>query len=200
MQGSEEPLDGLFGGDAELLAIPRLGEAWETAERSVSARLSADCGLRLSDLLALDRIQRGGRGGIRTNALARALRIPSNRLTYQLSGLEKRGYIDREPHPDDGRGVILRLTRSGRDAHKRALAAYRRITRGGLASLDSGQDGPRIMAAAAVLAGDGAAPDGVDDLLDALGASSVDEALAMVRGRGARATPRRAASRTAGTR
>ena len=184
-QPSDTPLDGLFAGDPSLLAIPRLGEAWETAERAVSTRLSAACGVRLSDLLALDRIQRGGREGVRTNSLARALRIPSNRLTYQLAGLEKRGYIEREPHPEDGRGVVLRLTRTGREAHKRALAAYKRIAGDGLASLDSGQDGARIMAAAAVLCGDGAAPERVDELLAALGASSVDEALVVVRSRSA---------------
>ena len=39
-------VDGLFAGDPSLLAIPRLGEAWETAERAVSTRLSAACGMR----------------------------------------------------------------------------------------------------------------------------------------------------------
>jgi hypothetical protein len=83
-------LDGLFGGDIEMLAIPRLGEAWEAAERAVSSVLEAEHGLRLSDLLPLDRIQRSGKHGIRTKALAHTLGIPSNRLTYQLAGLQQR--------------------------------------------------------------------------------------------------------------
>lgn len=153
MNPPDLPLSGVFADDDEMLAIPVIGDAWETAERSVSAALASAHGLRLSDLLALDRIQRAGRGGIRTNALARALRIPSNRLTYQLAGLERRKYIARAPHPDDGRGVVLTLTAAGRDAHKKALATYRRITRRGLGGVGEGYDGERLMAAAAILSG-----------------------------------------------
>lgn len=149
----DRPLSGLFADDPEMLAVPIIGEAWEAAERAISAQLEAEHEMRLSDLLALDRIQRAGRGGIRTNTLARALRIPSNRLTYQLAGLGKRGYIGRAPHPEDGRGVVLTLTAEGRDAHRKAIATYRRIARDGLAGLGPGLDGRRLMAAAAILAG-----------------------------------------------
>ena len=181
---TDVPLKGLFADDTEMLAIPRIGDAWESAERAVSAELEAETGLRLSDLLALDRIQRAGKDGIRTNTLARALRIPSNRLTYQLAGLQKRRYITRGAHPDDGRGVVLRLTKSGQGAHKRALAVYRRITRNGLSGLDSGLDADRLIGAAAVLSGDGPSPADVQRLLAALGADSVDEALARLDGKG----------------
>ena len=176
------PLKGLFADDTDMLAIPRIGDAWESSERAVSAALEADTGLRLSDLLALDRIHRAGKEGIRTNALARALRIPSNRLTYQLAGLQKRRYIARSSHPEDGRGVVLRLTKAGREAHKRALASYRRITRNGLRGLDSGLDPDRLIGAAAVLSGDAPTPADVQRLLDALGADSVDSALARLNG------------------
>lgn len=153
MTTHDSPLAGLFADDDELLAIPIVGDAWEAAEREVSGQLAQACGVRLSDLLALDRIQRAGRAGIRTNALARALRIPSNRLTYQLAGLEKRKFISRAPHPDDGRGIVLTLTQAGREMHRKALATYRRITRGGLGGVGDGADGARLMAAAAILAG-----------------------------------------------
>lgn len=150
----DRPLNGLFADDPHMIAVPLIGEAWQAAERAISAQLEAGHEMRLSDLMALDRIHRAGRGGIRTNTLARALRIPSNRLTYQLAGLEKRDYIDRSPHPEDGRGVVLTLTKAGRDAHRRALATYRRITRDGLTEIDPGLDGRRLLAAAAILAGD----------------------------------------------
>lgn len=153
MKAAEAPLSGLFADDDLLLAIPIVGDAWEMAEREVSAELAATTDLRLSDLLALDRIHRAGKTGIRTNTLARALRIPSNRLTYQLAGLEKRKYIARSPHPDDGRGVVLSLTKAGRDAHRKALAAYRRITRDDLMGVGDGADGARLLAAAAILSG-----------------------------------------------
>lgn len=153
-EAPDRPLSGLFGDDPEMLAVPIIGDAWEAAERAISSELEGENDMRLSDLLAMDRIQRAGRGGIRTNTLARTLRIPSNRLTYQLAGLEKRAYIERSPHPEDGRGVVLRLTRDGRDAHRKALATYRRITRDGLSGIHSAQDGRRLLAAAAILAGD----------------------------------------------
>ncbi len=153
MNASDAPLAGLFGDDHRMLAVPIVGDAWESAEREVSARLSRTHDLRLSDLLALDRIQRAGRQGIRTNSLARALRIPSNRLTYQLSGLQKRSLIERAPHPEDGRGIVLTLTESGRDAHRKALTTYRRMTRGGLDGMADGVEGARLLAAAAILSG-----------------------------------------------
>lgn len=150
----DQPLSGVFGDDIEMLAIPRLGDAWEVGERAVSAMLEAGHGIRLSDLMALDCIHRAGKDGIRTNTLARSLRIPSNRLTYQLAGLERRKYIGRSPHPEDGRGVVLRLTAAGREAHKQALASYRKATRRALAGLASADvDGDRFLAAAAILAG-----------------------------------------------
>jgi DNA-binding MarR family transcriptional regulator len=149
----EPPLSGLFGDDELMLAVPVVGDAWEAAEREVSARLSRVHDLRLSDLLALDRIQRAGRGGIRTNALARALRIPSNRLTYQLAGLQKRRLIHRAPDPEDGRGIVLTLTPAGREAHRKALATYRRMTHGGLDGMADGVEGTRLLAAAAILSG-----------------------------------------------
>lgn len=153
MSTPDIPLAGIFADDEQMLAIPVIGDAWEAAERSVTAALASAHGLRLSDLLALDRIQRAGRGGIRTNALARALRVPSNRLTYQLARLERRAHVARSPHPDDGRGVVLTLTPAGRDAHRKALATYRRLTRRGLAGVGDGADGERLVAAAAILAG-----------------------------------------------
>lgn len=72
MKAAEAPLSGLFADDDLLLAIPIVGDAWEMAEREVSAELAATTDLRLSDLLALDRIHRAGKTGIRTNTLARA--------------------------------------------------------------------------------------------------------------------------------
>ena len=183
---SVRPLDGLFSGDIELLAIPRLGEAWEAAERAVSSVLEAEHALRLSDLLALDRIQRSGRHGIRTNALARALGIPSNRLTYQLAGLQQCALIERSPHPEDGRGVVLRLTKDGRNTHRRVLTTYRRITRDRLAGIDAGRDGVRLMAAAAIVSGEAPVPADVSALLSALGVSSVEEGIAVARARSRR--------------
>jgi len=60
------PLPGLYADDDHLLAIPVVGDAWEAAEREVSAERLAAPGTRLFDLLALDRTHRAGQAGIRT--------------------------------------------------------------------------------------------------------------------------------------
>ncbi len=153
-------LSGLFGDDELLLAIPRLGESFENTERLASADLLAAHDLRLSDLLALDRIARAGADGIRTNTLARALGIPSNRLTYQLAGLQERAFITRSAHPRDGRGIVLRLTPAGKAMHKKALATYRAFCANSLAGLGPEIDGRRILAAAAILCDDAPPPPG----------------------------------------
>ena len=156
----ETALKGLFGDDDLLLAIPRLGESFENAERLASADLLAAHDLRMSDLLALDRIARAGADGIRTNTLARALGIPSNRLTYQLAGLEKRAFITRSAHPRDGRGIVLRLSPAGTAMHTKALSTYRAFCANSLAGLGPEIDGRRILAAAAILCDDAPLPPG----------------------------------------
>lgn len=49
--------------------------------------------------------------------------------------------------------MVLSLTKAGRDAHRKALAAYRRITRDDLMGVGDGADGARLLAAAAILSG-----------------------------------------------
>ena len=45
--------------------------------------------------------------------LARELYVSFPNITVMLARLERAGFVRRDPHPDDGRGKIVRLTRSG---------------------------------------------------------------------------------------
>jgi len=46
--------------------------------------------------------------------LARAFQVPKNTMTHTLSGLDKAGFIELRPHPQDGRSKQVWLSEEGR--------------------------------------------------------------------------------------
>ena len=44
-------------------------------------------------------------------------------LTTLLQSLEREGYIERQPHPTDGRAVLLSITDEGREVQRKAFDA-----------------------------------------------------------------------------
>jgi DNA-binding MarR family transcriptional regulator len=75
--------------------------------------------LTLSESAALARLDRAGPAT--AAALARAEQISPQSMGTTLSALQQRGLIDRAPDPEDGRRMILSVTRSGLDVlrHRR---------------------------------------------------------------------------------
>jgi DNA-binding MarR family transcriptional regulator len=69
--------------------------------------------------------------GLRPSELADRLQISKQSVNDLLHDLEARGYLVREPGPDDGRARVVRLTDRGRAledaAYAGAAAAQRRI-------------------------------------------------------------------------
>ena len=55
-------------------------------------------------------------GQLRMSALASLIVQSRSRVTHTAARLERRGWVKRSPAPDDGRGVLLRLTDEGREA------------------------------------------------------------------------------------
>ena len=53
---------------------------------------------------------------MRMSALAALIVQSRSRVTHTAARLERRGWVRRTPAPDDGRGVILRLTENGRSS------------------------------------------------------------------------------------
>jgi DNA-binding MarR family transcriptional regulator len=47
-------------------------------------------------------------------ALVIETQVASGTMTNRIDRLSRRGYVTRQPDPDDGRGVLVRLTVSGR--------------------------------------------------------------------------------------
>ncbi|GAA3579457.1 MarR family transcriptional regulator [Amycolatopsis ultiminotia] len=62
-----------------------------------------------SALALLDR-----QGPATTAALARSEQITPQAVSTTIAGLERRGFVERTPDPDDGRQMIVSLTEAGR--------------------------------------------------------------------------------------
>ena len=61
---------------------------------------------------------------VRPRDLVAATGWDRSRLAHQLRRMEQRGLIERENHPHDARGTLVRLTDSGRDALRRAAPGH----------------------------------------------------------------------------
>lgn len=55
--------------------------------------------------------------------LARAFQVPKTSMTHTLAGLEKRGFVEMRPNPEDARSKQVWLTEAGRAFREAALTA-----------------------------------------------------------------------------
>ncbi|MBO0832819.1 MAG: MarR family transcriptional regulator [Actinobacteria bacterium] len=77
-------------------------------------------GLTPSQLSTLSYV--GKSGPVRLGDLAAAERIAPSTLTRLVNALEDRGYLQRQPAPDDARAAIVTVTDAGREALERIRA------------------------------------------------------------------------------
>jgi DNA-binding MarR family transcriptional regulator len=69
-------------------------------------------------------------GELRQLELARRLRLQKSTVSRLVGQLTARGWVERAPAPQDGRGVVLRLTSEGRKAaHNLAEARQEKFSR-----------------------------------------------------------------------
>lgn len=71
--------------------------------------------------------------------LAVWMSAPTTTVSSYVKRLEQRGHLERHRNPADGRSFVLRLTPSGRAAHKAAGKAFLPVLRGVSASLGADQ-------------------------------------------------------------
>jgi DNA-binding MarR family transcriptional regulator len=93
-----------------LLRLP-----WEAVQRQMLERLHAR-GFDDFDAAYLDIFQYPGPHGARPSELAARLRISKQALNYLLGELERLGYLERLPDPDDLRSKRIALTPRGTSA------------------------------------------------------------------------------------
>jgi DNA-binding MarR family transcriptional regulator len=93
-----------------LLRVP-----WEGVQRHMLERLH-ESGFDDLDAAHLNVFQYPGPQGARPSELAARLRISKQALNYLLGELERLGYLERRPDPDDLRSKRVALTRRGTSA------------------------------------------------------------------------------------
>jgi DNA-binding MarR family transcriptional regulator len=93
-----------------LLRVP-----WEGVQRHMLERLH-ESGFDDLDAAHLNVFQYPGPQGAKPSELAARLRISKQALNYLLGELERLGYLERRPDPDDLRSKRVALTRRGTSA------------------------------------------------------------------------------------
>jgi DNA-binding MarR family transcriptional regulator len=87
-------------------------------------RTEADPGeLNLSQAGVLARLDRDG--PMTTADLARAEAMKPQSMKTILASLETEAFVEREPHPTDGRQILFAITRKGKAERKRRTSAKR---------------------------------------------------------------------------
>lgn len=64
--------------------------------------------------------------GMTSSDLARALLVTAGNVTGLAERLEARGWVERRPHPNDGRARVLVLSAEGAEVARREIAAHER--------------------------------------------------------------------------
>jgi len=89
------------------------------------------------DLDVLADLDRAGHPYERTpSQLAQTQLVTAGGMTVRLNRLQRAGLIDRRPNPHDGRGVLVRLTRMGREVIDDALPTVLEAQAGAMSVLD----------------------------------------------------------------
>jgi len=92
-------------------------------ERSVNAALEP-LGLSLGQFDILATLRRQGPNGRMTpTQLMKSVMLSSGGMTNRLDRLEEAGWIERHADPDDRRGIVVALTKAGRELIDQATTA-----------------------------------------------------------------------------
>jgi DNA-binding MarR family transcriptional regulator len=104
----------------------------------------------LSQLSALTTL--ANEGAMTPGALAIRERVRPPSMTRVIASLADEGFVDRAPHPVDGRQVVVSVSESGAELVKAARRARQEWLAERLATLDSGKRGTLREAADIILA------------------------------------------------
>ena len=105
-------------------AFAALLRAHATATRRLSAQLSADHGLTLSDYEVLLRLAHAPDRRMRRVDLAEQVLLTASGITRLLDGLEQSGFVERAACSEDRRVVYAVLTGAGLDKLREAARSH----------------------------------------------------------------------------
>ena len=92
-------------------------------------QLQAEAGLSMSDYEVLVDLTDDPAGRVRVSELAHLLQWERSRVSHHVTRMERRGLVEREECPDDGRGAYVAITPAGRTAIERAAPGHARAVR-----------------------------------------------------------------------
>lgn len=105
----------------------RIKQAWEVysdlslrVSGVAQKRMKTAIGLTQVDYTVLAALCRAETGQVRMGKLARLLSYSPSRLSYLVTSLADRGFIERISTDEDGRGLSASITKAGRAAWERA--------------------------------------------------------------------------------
>jgi DNA-binding MarR family transcriptional regulator len=90
--------------------------------RTLLADAMADAGLTPDEYAVYSVLV--DRGPTTPSEMAGAVGMPPTTMSHYVRAMLERRHVQRRPNPDDGRSVLLALSRSGRAAHAKAAAAF----------------------------------------------------------------------------
>jgi DNA-binding MarR family transcriptional regulator len=105
--------------------------------RSVSKQMQGRLGVTGPQRLVLRLVGRSP--GVTPSQLATWLHLDRGTLTGILERLESRQLLSREPHPEDGRSVVLSLSRQGRRLDRETTGTVEECIRRALSTLSRAQ-------------------------------------------------------------
>lgn len=99
----------------------REAEIWKTyrdlrreLQSAMDRQLDRDSGLSGAEYAVLAPLSESAEGVLRSRELGEVLGWERSRVSHQISRMEKRGLVAREPCADDARGSMIRVTTEGR--------------------------------------------------------------------------------------
>jgi len=125
--GAGKPSDPLLDGDTLELhrVLSELKRVYQFRDRDRICCYD----ISVTQWFGLDALARGDR--LTLNELAAALYLDKSTASRVVDALERKGYVRRTPHPEDGRALALGLTPTGKRLHRRIeedlLAQERRL-------------------------------------------------------------------------
>ena len=93
-------------------------------QRAQDQQLQRDSGLSAADYALLAPLSESAGGVLRARELGAEVDWERSRLSHQISRMEKRGLVTREPCADDARGSMVRLTEKGREMIEAAAPTH----------------------------------------------------------------------------
>ena len=130
--------------DQTISAWARLHQASQSALLAVELDLKAAGHPPLAWYDVLLELKRAGKGRLRPQALQSQMLLAQYNLSRLLDRMERQGYVERRPCPDDGRGQIVVITLAGRQLIKRMWPAYEAAIRQHFAERLSAEDAVRL--------------------------------------------------------